>query len=604
MTRGLAKVPGPGQLGRLMPARFLLALVTALALLPHAFAAEPTEDEKFQALIAKIWAWDMHEFPEWATSLGKREGLDRWTDESREAIERRDAKTREFLADLEKINAKQLTAKWRGDYDLLLHDYKEGVEGQKFPGELLALNQLGGVHDEISNLMQQVPAERAEDFDAILARYNAVPKLVDQNIELLKRGLAAGITVPRVTLATVPAQLDAIINDESSKNPILAPFEKNPPLLAKEKMEQYRAQAMKAFRETVLPALQKYRAFVNETYIPGARESIGMSAMPGGTEWYAFDAKSSTTTDLTPKQIHEIGEKEVARIEEEMTALREKIGFKGDKAAFGKFLRSDPKFYYRTPDEILAAYRNICKSTDPELPHFFGKLPRLTYGVKPVPDYAADAKPTAYYEPGSPAAGRAGYFFANTSHLDQRPSWEMEALALHESVPGHHLQIALAQEMDEKPELLRERGYTAFIEGWALYCEGLGKEMGLYKDPYSDYGRLTYEMWRAVRLVVDTGIHSQGWTRQQAIDYFREHAALSDHNIKVEVDRYIVWPGQALAYKIGQMKITELRRRAEKALGDKFDIRKFHDVVLGDGAVPLDVLEKHVDAWIAAQKTK
>jgi uncharacterized protein (DUF885 family) len=287
-----------------------------------------------------------------------------------------------------------------------------------------------------------------------------------------------------------------------------------------------------------------------------------------------------------------------------MADVRKATGFQGDKKAFGEFLRTDPRFYDKSADDLLAGYRNICKRIDPELPRFFGKLPRLTYGVKPVPAYSAEAKPTAYYEAGSPEAGRAGYFFANTAHLDQRPKWQMEVLALHEAVPGHHLQIALAQEMEEKPELLRERSYTAFVEGWALYCEGLGKEMGVYADPYSDYGRLTFEMWRAVRLVVDTGIHALGWTRQQAIDYFREHTAMTDYNIKVEVDRYIVWPGQALAYKIGQLKISELRRRAETALGDRFDIRGFHDAVLAQGAVPLDVLEKQVDAWIAREQAK
>jgi uncharacterized protein (DUF885 family) len=586
---------------RTLPA--LLAFAAGLFACSTSHAAE-SEDKKFEALIEKIWAWDMHEYPEWATSLGKREGLDRWTDDSPEAIVRRDAKTREFLADLQKIDPKQLGEKWRTDYELLLHDYEQSVEGQRFPGEFLALNQLGGVHESISGLMQQVPAERAADFDAIIARYKAFPKVVDQNIALLTRGLTAGITTPRVTLATVPAQLDAIIGEDSLENPILAPFKKDPPLLTKEQIAAYREQALREFRASVLPALKKFRTFVNETYLPGARESIGMSALPDGAAWYALNARATTTTDLSPEKIHAIGEKEVARIEDEMTALRAKIGFKGDKKAFGKFLRSDPQFYYKTADELLAAYRNICKAADPELPHFFGKLPRLTYGVKPVPEHGAASKPTAYYESGSPEAGRAGWFFANTSHLDQRPKWEMEALALHEAVPGHHLQIALAQEMEAKPQLLRERGYTAFIEGWGLYAESLGKDMGLYKDPYSDYGRLTYEMWRAVRLVVDTGIHTMGWTRQQAIDYFHEHTAMSDLNIKVEVDRYIVWPGQALAYKIGQMKILELRHRAEKALGDKFDIRAFHDVVLGDGAVPLNVLEEHVDDWIARVAAK
>jgi uncharacterized protein (DUF885 family) len=584
--------------------RSFLRVLLGCLVLQSLHAAAPTEDEKFQALVAKIWAWDMREFPEWATSLGKREGLDRWTDMTPEAMDRRDAQTREFLDEIKAIDPAKLGEKWRVDYALLRRDYEEGVEGQRFPGELLALNQLGGVHSQIADLMQEVPAAKPADFDAILARYRAYPKLVDQNIALLERGLKAGVTAPRVTLATVPAQLDALISEDSLKNPILAPFRKDAPQLTTEQRENYREQALETFRATVLPALKKFRDFVNGTYLPGARETIGMSALPDGAAWYAFDVRTTTTSNLSPKEIHELGEKEVARIETEMAAVRKATGFQGDKKAFGEFLRTDPRFYDKSADDLLAGYRDICKRIDPELPRFFGKLPRLTYGVKPVPAYSAEAKPTAYYEAGSPEAGRAGYFFANTAHLDQRPKWQMEVLALHEAVPGHHLQIALAQEMEEKPELLRERSYTAFVEGWALYCEGLGKEMGVYADPYSDYGRLTFEMWRAVRLVVDTGIHALGWTRQQAIDYFREHTAMSDYNIKVEVDRYIVWPGQALAYKIGQLKISELRRRAETALGDRFDIRGFHDAVLAQGAVPLDVLEKQVDAWIAREQAK
>jgi uncharacterized protein (DUF885 family) len=584
--------------------RSIFRALLGCLLLQSVHAAPPTEDEKFQALVAKIWAWDMREFPEWATSLGKREGLDRWTDMSPEAMDRRDAQTREFLDEIKAIDPAKLGEKWRVDYALLRRDYEEGVDGQRFPDELLALNQLGGVHSQIADLMQEVPATKPADFDAILARYRAYPKLVDQNIALLERGLKAGVTAPRVTLATVPAQLDALIAQDSLQNPILAPFRKDAPQLSPEQRESYRKQALETFRATVLPALKKFREFVNGTYLPGARETIGMSALPDGAAWYAFDVRTTTTSNLSPREIHELGEKEVARIETEMAAVRKATGFKGDKKAFGEFLRTDPRFYYKSADELLAGYRDICKRIDPELPRFFGKLPRLTYGLKPVPAYSAEAKPTAYYESGSPEAGRAGYFFANTAHLDQRPKWQMEVLALHEAVPGHHLQIALAQEMEEKPELLRERSYTAFVEGWALYCESLGKEMGVYTNPYSDYGRLTFEMWRAVRLVVDTGIHALGWTRKQAIDYFREHTAMTDYNIKVEVDRYIVWPGQALAYKIGQLEISKLRRRAEAALGDRFDIRGFHDAVLAQGAVPLDVLEKQVDAWIAREQAK
>lgn len=574
--------------------------LAALLLCASPLAAE-TEDQKFQALVDRIWAWDLREFPEWATSLGKREGLDRWTDVSPEAITRREADTRAFLDALEKIDAARLGAKWRLDYDLLRQDYELDVAGQRFPGERLALSQLGGVHSSLADLMEKVPAERPADFEAILARYRAWPVLVEQNIALLQRGLDTGVTPPRVTLVDVPRQLGALVEQDSIENPILAPFRAPAPLLTAGQRERYRREGLETFRTAVLPALKKFQKFVNETYLPGARETIGMSALPDGAAWYALNTRSSTTTDLSPQQIHEIGEGEVARLEEEMAARRKTIGFDGDKKAFGKFLRSDPRFFYAEAAQVVAGYRDICKRIDPELPRLFGRLPRLPYGVKEVPAHAAEASPTAYYDPGSARAGRAGYFLTNTTHLDQRPKWQMEALALHEAVPGHHLQIALAQELDEKPELLRERHYTAFIEGWGLYSEGLGREIGCYQDPYSDYGRLTFEMWRAVRLVVDTGLHALGWTRDQAIDYFREHTAMDDHNIKVEVDRYIVWPGQALAYKIGQMKILELRHRAEKALGEKFDVRAFHDVVLAEGAVPLSVLEKRVDDWIARQ---
>jgi len=311
-----------------------------------------------------------------------------------------------------------------------------------------------------------------------------------------------------------------------------------------------------------------------------------------------------TTTNLTPQQIHEIGLAEVKRIRTEMDKVIQSTGFKGDFHGFTEFLRTDPQFYFERPDDLVNAYRVIAKKIDPELAHEFGKLPRLPYGVMPIPDFKAPSQTTAYYQPGSPEAGRPGYYFVNTYNLHARPKWEMEALSLHESVPGHHLQISLAQEQEDVPEFRKHIGYSAFVEGWALYCEGLGEDLGLYKDPYSKFGELTYEMWRAVRLVVDTGMHSMGWTRQQSIDFFRENTGKTDQDITVEVDRYIVWPGQALAYKLGQLKIREVRGRAEKELGNRFDVRAFHDAVLEQGAVPLSFLEAHMDGWIAARKAK
>jgi uncharacterized protein (DUF885 family) len=327
-----------------------------------------------------------------------------------------------------------------------------------------------------------------------------------------------------------------------------------------------------------------------------------MSALPDGQAWYAYNVKEITTTDLTPQQIHELGLSEVKRIRAEMDKVIASTGFKGSFAEFLTFLRTDPRFFYDKPEDLVTGYRDVAKRVDPELVRLFGRLPRLPYGVRPIPSYAEKSQTTAYYEDGNPDAGRPGYYSVNTYDLKSRPKWEMEALTLHEAVPGHHLQISLAQEMTDVPQWRKYQGYTVFVEGWALYAESLGEEMGMYKDPYSKFGQLTYEMWRAVRLVVDTGMHAMGWTRDQALDYFKTNAGKTEHDIVVEVDRYIVTPGQALAYKIGELKIKELRAYAKKELGDRFDVRAFHDQVLGNGAVPIDVLEKNIQAWVGERK--
>lgn len=574
----------------------------AFLLLTMAHRSPAEASRSFTELLDAMWSWNMNEYPEWATYLGKREGLDRWTDTSFDAIRRREAKTGEWLNQLNQIDLTQLSGSEKLDYELLKHDLERDLAGQRFPGEVLALNQLGGVHQSIAELMEIVPAQRTEDLDAVLARLSAVPTVIEQNIALLKKGLELGVTPPQITLRDVTAQIDRLLQDNSAENPILAPFRKESPLLTAEQKSSYEEKGLKVLRETVLPALQKFRKFVAEEYIPGCRQSIGMSALPDGAEWYAFDVEGSTTTKLSPEQIHQIGLEEVARIRKEMEKIMAQVEFKGTLAEFFEFLRTDKRFYYSEPGQLLTGYRDICKRADAELPRFFGKLPRMPYGVKEIPALAAPSKTTAYYEAGSEEAGRSGTFFANTYKVETRPKWEMQPLALHEAVPGHHIQISLAKELGEKHEMLRERGYTAYIEGWALYCEGLGREMGFYKDPYDDFGRLTYEMWRAVRLVVDTGIHAKGWTRDQALAYFRENTAKTEHDITVEVDRYIVWPAQALAYKIGERKIRELRARAEAELGQAFDLRRFHDVVLSEGATPLDVLEARVLEWIATKK--
>jgi uncharacterized protein (DUF885 family) len=387
--------------------------------------------------------------------------------------------------------------------------------------------------------------------------------------------------------------------DDPQKSTFLKAFAEFPSGIPEPEQARLKKEAATALKEKVVPAYGKLHEFLIAKYIPGARESIAMGDLPDGKAWYAYNVRTRTTTSLTPQQIHELGLSEVKRIRAEMDKVIQQSGFKGDFNAFLKFLRTDPQFYYTSADELVRGYRDICKRADPELARLFGKLPRLPYGIIVVPSYAEKSQTTAYYEPGAPEIGRPGYYFVNTYALNTRPKWEMEALSLHEAVPGHHLQIALAQEMEGAPEFRKHGGYTAFVEGWGLYAESLGTEMGFYKDPYMKFGQLTYEMWRAVRLVVDTGMHSLGWSRQQAIDFFLANASKNEHDITVEVDRYIVWPGQALAYKIGELKIKELRSHASKELGEKFNIREFHDQVLDNGALPLDILEKRIKDWVA-----
>jgi uncharacterized protein (DUF885 family) len=381
----------------------------------------------------------------------------------------------------------------------------------------------------------------------------------------------------------------------------LQPFTEFPNGFPESDRARLTEQAEKIYSTAVAPAFQSLHDYVAKTYLPACRDSIAATALPNGAAAYAFHVRWQTTTNLTPQQIHEIGLSEVKRIRDEMDRVMASTGFKGSFHEFTEFLRNDPRFYFDKEDDLVNAYRVITKKIDPELAHEFGKLPRLPYGVCVIPAFKAPSQTTAYYQPGAPAAGRAGCYFVNTYNLHARPKWEMEALTLHEAVPGHHLQISLAQEMNDVPEFRKHAGYSAFVEGWALYSESLGEEVGMLRDPYSKFGQLTYEMWRAVRLVVDTGMHSMGWSRDQAIQFFRDNTGKTDQDIVVEIDRYIVWPGQALAYKLGQLKIRELRTDAEKRLGAKFDVRKFHDAVLENGAVPLNVLEAHMKAWTAAQ---
>ena len=560
------------------------------------------EVERLHRLFDLQWQYTMEEYPEFATYVGWPGQNHRWTDVSLEAIERRNREMEVPARVLATIDRGALGDADQLHYDLFRRGVEESLEGRRFKGEYMPVNQMQGVQQNVAQTIAMMRVAATPDYEDVVARLHGVPRLIEQTIVLLEKGLETGITPPRVTLRDVPQQILNQVVEDPSASPLLRPFARFPETVAEADRERLRRAAGEAYRGEVAPAFLRLHRYFEETYLPRTRETIALRDLPDGEAWYAFNVRQSTTTSLTPREIHDIGLQEVHRIRAEMDGVIARSGFTGGFGEFMAFLRTDPRFFFERAEDLLAAYRDICKRADPELVRLFATLPRLPYGVVPVPSYAEKSQTTAYYEPGSPAAGRPGYFFANTYDLRARPKWEMEALALHEAVPGHHLQLALAQELPEVPEFRKHAFYTAFIEGWGLYAEGLGGEMGFYQDPYSRFGQLTYEVWRAIRLVLDTGMHAFGWPRDKAIGYFEENAGKAAHDIVVEVDRYIVWPGQALAYKIGELKIKQLRARAVAALGEAFDVRAFHDRALGSGAVPLDVLESRIDGWIAGRR--
>jgi uncharacterized protein (DUF885 family) len=566
--------------------------------------AEMNETEMLQTFFEEEWEYGLKENPIKATLFGDLRYNDRLGDSSIAAIERRQRHGVEALRQLKSIDRSKLADSGKLNYDLYLENLTLRIEGHRFPWYLTPIDQMGGVQQGPPNVVRSLPFRNAKHYEDYLSRLSQLPAVVDQTIERMQEGLKQRITPPKITLRAVAEQIQAQIVSKVEESPFYPPFKNFPETVPLSEQERLRAAGKEAIEQSILPAYQKLHDFWVSEYYPNTRETIGLSSLPNGEQWYAFGVKVSTTTNLLPKEIHEIGLREVKRIRAEMDKIIKGSGFEGTREEFFEFLRGDPQFYYSKPEHLLAGYRDICKRADAELPKLFGKLPRLPYGVREVPEYSAPSQTTAYYHGGSLKAGRPGWFYANTYKLETRPKWEMEALAIHEAVPGHHLQIALSQEMEDVPKFRKHGHYTAFVEGWGLYSESLGEEMGFYNDPYSKFGQLTYEMWRAIRLVVDTGMHAFGWDRQKAIDYFKANAGKQEHDITVEVDRYIVWPGQALAYKIGELKIKELRKFATKELGDRFDIRGFHDTVLGSGAVPLSILEQNVKNYVAAEIKK
>ena len=580
--------------------RFPGLLITAVLLLQAAEFAAADATSDFQALLDETWEYQMLEFPTFASYLGDRRYNDRWTDESLDAIAGRQQKYREFLQRLYAIDRSTLSEGDSVNYALFRRELQSDVDRYRFKGYLMPFSHRGGVQT-LNERTRGIPQETVKDYEDWLARLAKIDVVVNQTIERAERGRKDGILSPAVLMQRVPDQIATQLVEVGADSPFYEFFEDLPDNFSDADKERLRQNAVDVIEETVVPAYRRLARYFDRTYLPASRDSIGLSSLPDGSDWYHFLAKDYTTTQMTPDDIHRLGLREVRRIREEMQLIIDEVEFDGSFQEFLEFLRTDPQFYFDNPDELYDAYLATCKRIDPELVKLFGKLPRMPYGVKPIPAATAPDTTTAYYTRPAADGSRAGIYWVNLYKPEVRPKYEIEVLSVHEAMPGHHLQLALQQELGDMPNFRRYSGFTAFVEGWGLYSESLGHDLGLYTDPYSRFGALTYEMWRAVRLVVDTGIHHKGWTRQQAIDFFKDNAAKTEHDIVNEIDRYIGNPGQALAYKVGQLKIQSIRNNAEAALGDRFDVRAFHDELLGAGALPLDVLEQRMDAWLTEQ---
>ncbi len=509
---------------------------------------------------------------------------------------------RQELAQLKNIDPVQLSRQDKISYELLKYVLEDRIAEVEFEAYLVPLNAEGGWYTDFVLSIDRQRFNTKEDVEKYIRKLNGFKHWATQNIQLMETGLAKGRTAPYDILKGRENIVDHLIVKQAEDSPFYKPFENMPASIPATEQEALRKEGRSAILNSVVPAYRDFRDFWKNKYIPGAVKSPGIAVQPNGRAYYEQRVRYFTTLPMTADEVFEIGQQEVARIRTEMEAIIREVGFEGSFADFLQFLRTDSQFYPKTPRELLQAASYFSKKIDGKLPEYFGKLPRNSYGVSPVPDVLAPTYTGGRYSPGSLEHHRAGFYWVNTYNLSSRPLYVLPSLTLHEAVPGHHLQISLAQELEGVPDFRRNTYLSAFGEGWALYGEWLGQEMGIYETPYEHFGRLTYEMWRACRLVVDPGLHVKGWSREQAIEFMVNNTALSLHECTTEIDRYIGWPGQAVSYKIGELKIRELRKRAEEALGEKFDLRSFHDLILSEGAVPLFILEKMVDEWIASHK--
>ncbi|MDO6694202.1 DUF885 domain-containing protein [Aliiglaciecola sp. 3_MG-2023] len=560
--------------------------------------------QQLQQIFDDEWQYFLDTSPAYASylGLGNDQQNSRWQDMSLSAIKAEDTHNRNVLKKLTTIDLKALSPSEQTNYQLFKWQLEMAIDEHQFKSYLIPIDQSQGIQtlDDMANF---IPLATVADYENWLTRLTKIPTLISQSQKLMEVGISEGVMPSRDTMLRIPAQIQKQLVDAPEESLFYQPFANISDTISVAEQKRLQQQAASVIGEKIIPAFYEFNQFFVNKYLPATRTSHGLWDTPNGKAAYEQKVRYFTTTDLTPDEIHQIGLDEVARNRAEMDKVIEEVGFDGTFEEFITFLRTDPQFYYETPEELFDAYLAISKRIDPELVKLFGKLPRMPYGLKAIPDAVAPDSTTAYYNTPAADGSRAGYYYVNLYQPETRPKYEMEVLSVHEAVPGHHLQLALQMELDDMPNFRRFLGFTVFVEGWGLYSERLGYDLGLYKDPYSRFGQLTYDMWRSIRLVVDTGIHYKGWTRQQAIDYFKANAAKSEEDIINEIDRYISWPGQALAYKIGQLKMLELRERAKSKLGDKFDIKAFHDTLLGSGSIPLSVLEENIDNWIESVKS-
>jgi uncharacterized protein (DUF885 family) len=581
-----------------------VALVLCLFYAVQMFAA-PADIEarrtQLNALISELWEWNLRQDPVYASILGDKRYNDQLGSESEKTTLEQQAKEKEFLKRFEDIDAIGLPHQDMLNRELEIRSLKEDIEETDLKLWQMPVNQMNGIHINAPQLVTVLSFQTVKDYDDYIARLRQLPRIFEDETANMRKGMANGLMPPKFLLEKVVDQTNGIATQPPDKSPFAQPFNSFPATFSEAEKTRLKAAGLAAIKDDVLPAYSRFATFVKQEYVPKGRAEVGVWSLPNGDAIYAFDVKRSTTTDKTPEQIHQIGLQQVAEIEKQQLEIATRLGFK-DLKSFRQALKANPKLYAQSREQILDLYRQYIAQMKPELPKLFGRLPQADLIVMPVEPFREKDASGAQYIEGTPDGSRPGHVEVNTSDPEKRMIIDFESTAYHEGVPGHHLQLTIAQEMQGLPPFRQHGFYGAYIEGWALYSERLGKEVGFYKDPYSDYGRLEDEMLRAIRLVVDTGLHYKHWTREQVVQYFHDHSAIDEPSVQSETNRYISWPAQALSYKMGQLKILELRARAQQQLGSQFDIREFHDQVIDSGALPLDVLDEQINLWIAQKK--